>query len=146
TFDLAGFSETINGLSNSGAGSSTVDSTLVGTPTLSVGNNNATSAFSGIVQNGLGTLGLAKIGTGTLTLSGANAYSGDTTITNGTLKYGAATTIPSGSGKGNVAFNPTTGNTATLDIGGFSPTINGLSSSGAGASVIDNSVAGTFTL
>ncbi|MCL4204889.1 MAG: autotransporter-associated beta strand repeat-containing protein, partial [Pirellulaceae bacterium] len=95
-----------------------------------------------------GTGGLNKIGTGTLTLSGANTYSGDTTISAGTLKLGAANVIPDGAGRGNVVFDPASG-TATLDLGGFSETINGLSSSGAGSSFVDTSVAGgpyTLTL
>ena len=33
---------------------------------------------------------MTKIGTGTWTLSGASTYTGATTITNGTLKLGAA--------------------------------------------------------
>ena len=41
-----------------------------------------------------------------------------TTISNGTLKLGGSNTIPSGSGKGNVVFNPVNGNTATLDLAG----------------------------
>src|SRR5205085_8385109 len=95
-----------------------------------------------VIKNSAGTLGLTKVGTGTFTTSGANDYSGDTTITNGTLKLGAANVIPDGSGKGNVVFNPAAG-TATLDLASFSDGLNGLSSSGGGTSTIDNTVAGT---
>jgi autotransporter-associated beta strand protein len=45
--------------------------------------------ISGIVQNGAGTAAVTKAGVGTLTLSGANTYSGATTISNGTLAIGA---------------------------------------------------------
>ncbi|NBS53705.1 MAG: hypothetical protein EBS96_14050, partial [Spartobacteria bacterium] len=65
TFAMGGFSETINGLSGNG----TIDG-VSGTPTLTVGDNNATSTFSGIIKNTAGTLALTKNGTGTLTLSG----------------------------------------------------------------------------
>jgi fibronectin-binding autotransporter adhesin len=105
---------------------------------LTLSTDGGASPIAGVIA---GTGGLTKIGDGTLTLSGANTYSGDTTISAGTLKLGAANVIPDGAGKGNVVFNPATG-TATLDLGGFGETINGLSSSGAGSSFVDNSVAG----
>ena len=75
TIALGGFNETINGLSGNG----TVDGTS-GTPILTIGDNNATSTFSGNIINTAGTLALTKIGSGTLTLSGTNSYTGNTTI------------------------------------------------------------------
>ena len=80
TLTLGGLSHTINGLSGSG----TIDG-VSGTPTLTVGNNDATSSFSGVIKNTAGTLSVTKIGTGSLTLSGVNAYSGATTLNAGTL-------------------------------------------------------------
>jgi RHS repeat-associated protein len=59
---------------------------------------------------------LTKTGAGTLTLSGANAYTGYTTITAGTLAYGASNVIATGG----VNIN---GSTAVLDIGSYSDTI-----------------------
>ncbi len=54
--------------------------------TLTVGTANTSTLFSGQIQDGTGaTTALTKTGTGTLTLTGANTYSGDTTINNGTL-------------------------------------------------------------
>ena len=79
-FNLGGFSETINGLSGTG----TVDG-VSGTPTLTVGDNDATSTFAGVIKNTAGTLALIKIGSGTLTLSGTNSYSGSTLVNEGTL-------------------------------------------------------------
>ena len=49
---------------------------------LAVGNNNSSTAYSGILS---GTGSLAKLGTGTFTLSGANSYTGATTVSNGLL-------------------------------------------------------------
>jgi len=54
---------------------------------LSVGSKNTTTAFSGVIS---GAGSLAKVGTGTLTLSGANSYSGGTTVSQGTLALGAS--------------------------------------------------------
>ena len=81
TFNMAGYSETINGLSGSG----TVDG-VSGTPTLTVGDNNATSTYSGVIKNTAGTLALTKTGAGTLTLNNVNTYSGATTINAGKLQ------------------------------------------------------------
>jgi autotransporter-associated beta strand protein len=81
TLDLNGNSAQINGLSGNGI----VDGTS-GTPTLTVGNNDATSSFGGIIQNTAGTLALTKTGGGTTTLTATNTYIGATTINAGTLK------------------------------------------------------------
>jgi autotransporter-associated beta strand protein len=124
TLDLDGFSENINGLSGAG----TVDSTAAGTPTLTVGNNNASSSFSGVIQNTAGTLALTKVGTGTLTWSPgatANTYSGTTTISAGTVTMGNGGVLPSGSGAGNIVIN------GTLDLGaGYAQQVNGISGNG----------------
>jgi fibronectin-binding autotransporter adhesin len=54
---------------------------------LQIGNNGKSTTYSGILS-GLGSL--EKIGSGTLTLSGANTYSGGTRITNGILNINNA--------------------------------------------------------
>ena len=55
---------------------------------LSIGNNNQSTTYTGVLTNGA----LTKIGSGTLTLTGPQhtyaAYTGDTTILEGTLKAG----------------------------------------------------------
>lgn len=82
--DLTGFSTVINGLNNSGAGTSIVDNST-GSATLTVGNNNADSVFGGSIRNTGGTLNLTKAGTGILNLTASNSYSGKTILTGGTL-------------------------------------------------------------
>ena len=57
------------------------------TRTFTVGNN---TTVAGVISNGSGTPGLTKAGSGTLTLSGSNTYSGITTINAGVLSVGAA--------------------------------------------------------
>ena len=78
---------------------------FLGTNNLTVGSNNLSTTFAGVIQDGpptgsssttgtTGTMGttkatttgsLTKIGTGTLTLSGINTYTGGTSITGGVL-------------------------------------------------------------
>ncbi len=86
--DLAGFNQTINGLSGDGI----VDNSA-GNGSLAVGNNNQSSTFSGVIQNTAGTLSLGKAGSGVFTLAGANTYTGATTVSAGTLALGAGGSI-----------------------------------------------------
>ena len=85
-FDLNGTAQIINGLNDAGgnAANAMVKSSAAG-GVLTVGNNNTTSTFDGILANGGGTLALTKTGSGVLTLTGANTYTGNTIISNGTL-------------------------------------------------------------
>ncbi len=86
--DLNGKAQTINGLSGDGTVASGT-----GAGTLTIGNNNATSTFDGTIQNGGGTVAIAKTGTGTLILSGVNTYTGNTTINAGTLALASTGSI-----------------------------------------------------
>ena len=66
----------------------------LGTNTLTIGSNNQSTTFSGVIQE---SGGVTKTGTGTLTLSGANTYTGSTTVSGGVLnvanRRGSATGI-----------------------------------------------------
>jgi autotransporter-associated beta strand protein len=63
--------------------------------TLSIGNNNVSTSFSGLIQDGGGIM---KVGSGMLTLTGANTYSGPTTVTMGMLRVNNSTDSGTGSG------------------------------------------------
>ena len=115
TLHLGGFSETINGLSGNGvveAGGST--------PTLTLGANNASATFGGVIRNTTGTLSLVKTGSGTQTLSGVNTYTGSTTVSQGTLvleggSLASPVTVSAGASLGFTLGSPTT-STSTFDL------------------------------
>jgi len=104
----------VNGLSGSG----TIEGfNLAGTKSLVVGNNNATSLFSGSILNSdpviatNGPVALTKVGTGTLSLSGTNQYTQGTTISAGVLAL-----VGDGSIDDSASINLATG--AMLDVSG----------------------------
>ena len=82
TLDLNGFNNSIGSLSGTG----TVVNGGLTNATLTVGQNNTSSVFSGVLEDGpAATLALTKVGTGALTLTGTNTYTGPTTVDAGTL-------------------------------------------------------------
>ena len=91
TFNLSGYNQSLNGLSTSvstvGVGiTNNTQGTHTGNSLLTVGGNNQTASFGGVISDGTaGTISLTKIGTGVQTLGGANTYTGDTNINNGAL-------------------------------------------------------------
>jgi autotransporter-associated beta strand protein len=81
TLDLNGRSETVTNLTGTSTGtilSNTASTTLNAF-------NSGNSTFAGTLADGTGGLALEKTGTGILTLSGVNTYSGGTSILAGTL-------------------------------------------------------------
>ncbi len=83
TLDLHGFNGTVAALT--GGANAIVDISGGGAGSLTVGNNGASSTFSGVIRNTGGTASLTKIGNGILTLSGANTFTGTATASAGTL-------------------------------------------------------------
>lgn len=92
----------------------------LGTATLTVGQNNSSTSYTGILS---GTGGLTKVGTGTLTLGSANTYTGATTSNGGTLQMGVLNALAAGTAV-------TVGTDATLNLANFALTIASLSGAG----------------
>ena len=121
TLDMNGYNATVGMLSAGTNG--IVDVESAGASTLTVGKNNASSTFGGVLQdsNANGTLSLTKTGNGTLTLTNNNTYSGATTIDGGTLAAGASASL----GSGGLTLNG-----GTFKLNGFCQTVAALSGSG----------------
>ena len=62
-----------------------LDNTMPAAVTLSVGNNNGSDTYSGVLS---GSGSLTKVGSGTFTLAGSNTYTGGTTLAAGILNLG----------------------------------------------------------
>lgn len=86
-----------------GAGSVTL-----GANSLLVGSNGANTVFSGDIS---GSGGFGKIGTGTLVLGGNNTYTGDTTVSAGTLQFAKTSALPG-------PLSVASGATAAFNLGG----------------------------
>ncbi len=137
TFDLGGFSETVGSL----AGNGTVTSSATGNPTLIAGGDNTSTTFGGLIQDGsISPLSITKAGTGTLSLSTTNTYSGVTTINGGTLSIsiigngGVAGNIGQAS---NASSNLVMGGGTLQYTGASSSTDRGFTLTGATTSILD---------
>ena len=73
--------------------------------TLTVGDNNGTTTFSGSIADGTSTLALSKSGFGTLTLAGSNTYSGGTTVAQGILALTTAAALGTVTSTTNLTVN-----------------------------------------
>ena len=103
-------------------GGTTGGNVTLGNRMLTVGGDNSSPApYAGTISGTGGSL--TKVGSGTLTLSGANPYSGTTTVNGGTLALGANNVLPDGSG---VAIGA-----GTLDAATFTDTASTLDVTGA---------------
>jgi len=137
--DLNGFNTQIGSLAGGGTLGGNV---TLGGSTLTVGGNNLASTFSGIISGAAGNL--IKIGSGTLTLTGANTYTGTTTINAGTVQVGDGGTL------GTLANGAITDNAAlvfkrsdTISVGNVISGSGSLAQSGAGTLTLTG--ANTYT-
>ncbi|WP_421533806.1 autotransporter outer membrane beta-barrel domain-containing protein [Ochrobactrum quorumnocens] len=148
TADLDHFNTTIGGLAGAGsvalnAATLTLDQDRDTTFTGTITDSASLQAASGQpIFASLEVGGLVKNGSGALTLSGSNSYSGATSINDGALVQGAAGALSSAS-----AYQ--TAQTGTLDLGGFSTNIASLNNQGnvnfGGSGGATLHVAGNYT-
>lgn len=100
---------------------------LLGARQLTLGNLNRNENIGGIIADGGHTPGaggqLIKTGTGALTLSGANSYTGTTKVAIGTLAAGAVNSLSAASAHAVVSG-------ATLDLSGHDQSVAGLNNAG----------------
>jgi autotransporter-associated beta strand protein len=149
TLALNDFAQTANNLS--GAGSITL-----GSATLTANNGVSSTTFAGGIS---GTGALDKTGAATLTLTGANAYSGGTAIAAGTLTMGNASALGTGIlamaagttldflGSYTVNNAVTLSGDPTFNVNtGLTTTWTGSISDGTAPGVLDKTGAGTLVL
>ena len=149
-FNLNNFAETIGSLADGAGGGGLVWNSGATARILTLGGDDTSTTYSGVMANGTAaSFGFTKLGTGTFTISGANTYSGITTVTRGTLQLGANEVIAHGAVGGNVVINPAASTTATFDLNGRNETINGLTATtntAGSTTTIDNSSASAASL
>ena len=132
--DFASSGFTLGGLKGSRDLSSTDNSAVV-----SIGGNNQSTTYSGVLSN----MTLNKVGAGMLTLTGMNTFSGGVTVGGGTLSVGVLAANGSSSGLGAGASLTLDGGTL-LYTGGANSTFNRSITLGPGGGVIDQSGTGAL--
>jgi fibronectin-binding autotransporter adhesin len=84
TLNLNGYSQTLGSISSTNTAAAIQLGSPVSATTFTVGGDNSSTTFAGVISGG-GNAGFAKNGTGTLTLSGTNTFTGAVSINAGTL-------------------------------------------------------------
>ncbi len=131
-------SVTFGGLA--GAGNISLTNTAGTAVALSVGADNSSTTYSGVLSDNATGAALNKFGAGTLTLTGSNTYTGPTTISSGTLQIGNG-----GSGAAIGGTSRVTDNAGLVFDHGDAVTVNaiisgsgGLTQTGSGTLVLMN--------
>ena len=124
TLDLGGNSQAVGSLSGEG----TVTSSVAQAGTLFVGADSTNGAdFTGVIQNGSGTIALNKIGSGIQALSGNNTFTGGTTVSSGVLQINNPASLSTGGviiRSGGVLYPAFSGTAVNpISLAGLSPVI-----------------------
>jgi autotransporter-associated beta strand protein len=120
----------ISGLTTAGATAGSIEgagSYVLGSKTLTTGSNNLSTAVDGVISGTGG--GLTKVGTGTMTLTNSNTYTGATTVSAGTLAL---------SGGGSIASSSVVTVNATFDISASAAPFNLINTLAGNASGVVN--------
>ena len=113
TLDLGGFNQSLNTISGAGT-------IQLSASTFTLGGNDTSSTFAGTVA---GSGAVVKSGSGTLRLSGASNYAGQTSVNGGSIQALAAGTLSANS-------NYLIASGTTLDLNNFAQTIGSLGGAG----------------
>ena len=116
TLDLNGVSQTVQSFSDSGVGGGVVTNASATFAVLTV-EEDVDTTFSGTIVDGSGAVGLAKDGSGVLTLTGANTFTGAAAIEGGTLRLSGGNDRLSANSA--IHFPAT----ATLELDGITQTV-----------------------
>jgi autotransporter-associated beta strand protein len=149
----AGGTVDISGLTTGGTTAGSIAGAglyFIGSKQLTVGSNNLSTTVNGVIADGgsAGGVGgsLVKVGSGTLTLAGANTYTGGTTLNAGGLVVNGSLLNGVTVNAGNLLVNGTVSGSVTMNAGtlGGSGTIGGIVVN-AGTLAPGNSI-GTLTV
>ena len=121
TYNLNGYDQSIAALDSAGSGTNIVTNTGVSTLTLTGTNSDnslVSGSFGGSIGDGSGQTSLAVSG-GTQTLGGSNSYTGNTTISSGTLALVSTTSTNNIASSAQIIVGTGTGTNAGLNVTGI---------------------------
>ena len=139
--DMGGFSQSFGSIEGN------VNLKNFSAGTLTIGANNLSTTYTGVMGAGGGAGKLVKVGSGTQTLSGVNLYTGTTSIVGGALLIGSGTGTTSTASLANTAV--TVGDGTLAGTLGGNGTINGtvtVTSTGTLAPAMSPTTSNTLTI
>jgi autotransporter-associated beta strand protein len=156
TLDTGITTPTIGGLSGATGDLATIISSGYGLVTaLTLNPNSGSVTYGGIIADGAAGMTVTKTGAGTQTFTGANSYTGGTTVNQGTLTVGTGGTLGATTGSLNVSNTNSTGpGTASIlnlaaavdtTVGSLSGTI-ATPTSGTNTATINTQTGRNFTI